>query len=54
MALNIQDLANIRPALLIAIETHGTMIQDKKIWIDILEKIEQVISEHTANNTPSN
>lgn len=42
--MNYQDLANIKPALLIAIETHGTIIQDKEIWIEIYKKIDRILA----------
>lgn len=45
MSLTFQDLANIHPALIIAIETRGTTVGDKKIWLNLVEQIELILSQ---------
>lgn len=45
MNLTLQDLANIHPALIIAIETHGTNSADKRVWLDVADKIVAILQE---------
>jgi len=53
LTLTLQDLANIFPALNIAVETHGTPKSDKRIWLDLMDKIETIIQESQKEKTPN-